>query len=98
MSKRRQIITAIGIFVAVAAAGWAVPASASDARKISATADMRTERVAPSSARRMAGHAHSKPRLARRQLARVASLYPTGCGWSYGGCDRQFPLIIGIGF
>jgi hypothetical protein len=98
MSKRCQIITAIGIFVAVAATGWTVPASASDAGKAPAAADLRSEKVAPSSAKRMASHAHSKPRLARRQLARVASLYPTGCGWSYGGCERQFPLIIGIGF
>jgi hypothetical protein len=99
MSKRRQIITAIGIFVAVAAAGWTVPASASDARKASAGADLRSEKVAPPSAKRIAAHARSKPRLVRRQqLAHVASLYPTGCGWSYGGCERQFPLIIGIGF
>lgn len=98
MSRRRQTIASIGIFVAVAAALLAVPAFASDARKASAAGDMRTERVAPSSAKRMTTHAWSKPRLVRRQFARVASLYPTGCGWSYGGCDRQFPLIIGIGF
>ena len=95
MSKRRQTIASFGIFVAVAAALWTLPASANGARKASARDDMRSERVAPQSAKRMAVHAHSKPRLVRRQPTRVASLYPTGCGWS---CDRQFPLIIGIGF
>ncbi len=95
MSKRRQTIASVGIFVAIAAALWTVPASANGARKASATGDVRTERVAPSSVKRVAAHVHSKPRLVRRQPTRVASLYPTGCSWS---CDRQFPLIIGIGF
>ena len=95
MSKRRQTIASIGIFVAVAAALWTVPASADDARKASVAGDMRSDRVAPVSAKRMATHARSKPRLVRRQPTRVASLYPTGCSWS---CDRQFTLIIGIGF
>jgi hypothetical protein len=88
MSKGRQTIASIGISVALAAALWTVPASANDVRKVAATGDMRT-------AKRVAVHVHSKPRLARRQPTRVASLYPTGCSWS---CDRHFTLIIGIGF
>lgn len=105
MSKRRQTVASVGIFVALAATLWTVPVLATDARKASAAgdktsaaSDMRTGKV--SSAKRMAAtHARSKPRLIRSRLARVASLYPTGCSWRYGGsCERQFPLIIGIGF
>lgn len=90
MSKRCQTIASVGISLAIAAVLWSAPASANGARKATATGDVRSERVAPSSAKRMATHARSKPRLVRSHWARVASLYPTG--------DRQFPLIIGIGF
>lgn len=43
--------------------------------------------------------AKSKPRHvrhARAQPARVASLAKPGCGWS--PCERQFVLMLGVGF
>ncbi|HKU04691.1 MAG TPA: hypothetical protein VJR30_01375 [Bradyrhizobium sp.] len=96
MRNIRDVIVPIGAAIAVAASLCAVPAVAGDAA---------TEvNIAPSSARAaMAWAPRGKSgirqvRHIRNHPARVASLAKPGCGWSASQCDRQFVLILGIGF
>ena len=81
----------IGATVIATAAVCVLPAAAYDAEPAaepSASAAMAWAPQVKSKARHV--------RHVRAQPARVASLARPGCGWT--ACDRQFVLMIGVGF
>lgn len=81
----------IGATAIAMAAVCVLPAAAYDAEPAAA--------ASVSAAMAWTPQAKSKARHVRRvraQPARVASLARPGCGWS--ACERQFVLMIGVGF
>ena len=81
----------IGATLVAMAALCVVPAAAYDAEPVAAPS--------ASAAMAWAPQVKSKSRHVRHvraQPARVASLARPGCGWT--ACDRQFVLMIGVGF
>lgn len=92
---------------ALAATLWSWPALGSDLGSdtpsaVAAAAVASGDRVGPvSPSAAMAWALQGRPKPARSHRirpARVAALSQQGCGWYASPCDRQFVLILGIGF
>ena len=91
MRKMSKAVLSTGVAVLAMTAVFSLPAAAYDAEPAaepSASAAMAWSPQVKSKARHV--------RHVRAQPARVASLARPGCGWT--ACDRQFVLMIGVGF
>ena len=93
MRKIPRIILSTGAAVTLMTALGAAPSAASEAAAVAV--------APPSAAMAWAAQGKSKTRHVRQVRShpeRVASLARPTCGWPASSCDRQFVLILGIGF
>lgn len=99
MRKIADAFISVVAVVAVAMIVSAPAAVASDTPLLTQRQVSEPSSVSPAAA--PAQQATSRTRQMRRapvRLARVASLARPGCGWFVSSCDRDFVLILGIGF
>ena len=91
MRKLSKAVLSTGVAVLAMTVACALPAAAYDAEPAAISAASAVMAWVPQ-AKSKARHV----RHVRAQPARVASLARPGCGWT--ACDRQFVLMIGVGF
>jgi len=98
-----QAVRSIGAAVALMTALGAQPAAGSDASNVAVmpVSNQKIEPPSPSRAMAWAPQARLKSRRARHARGhpeRVAAVSRQGCGWAASPCERQFVLILGVGF